>query len=57
MLRDSDGCQQNQQLGEAVEEMQRELEIMKSLNHENVVKIKGILHVSIDEECLFSLSL
>ncbi len=30
----------------AAEEIQRELDIMKSLNHENVVKIKGVLQES-----------
>ncbi len=39
MLKDGGGGE------EAAEEMQRELDIMKSLNHENVVKIKGVLQV------------
>ena len=43
MLRDCEGVQDK--FGEAAEEMQRELDIMKMLNHENVVKIKGIFHV------------
>jgi len=28
----------------AAEEMRRELEIMRSLKHDNVVKVKGVLH-------------